>query len=427
MTGTAATDPTIADASAASAAGAAGTDLLPRTAWARIDLDAIAGNLAAIRRVLPSGVRVEPVVKADAYGHGAVMVARVLAEAGADGFCVAAFDEALQLRRAGIRQPILVLFPVPPEHALEAARRGIALTVGDPELLRRTLALAGERARTARAAGRRTRSLRLHLEVETGLGRGGLLPEAVVAAARSIRATPGTALVAIWSHLATPEDPAVAGRQGDRFAAADGLLADARVAVARRHLASSGGLLGGNVPTYDAVRIGLATYGLIQAGFPVAPGRRAAAEGLVPAMSLHARPVRVVDLPAGQGIGYDATFVTSRPSRIATLPLGYGDGWARAYSNRAEALVRGVRVPLVGNVSMDSVMADVTDVPGAPVGVDDEFVLLGTQGAETIAAADLARARGTNAWEVVTAVSRRVTRVFTRDGRTVGVRTLLDD
>jgi alanine racemase len=141
-------------------------------------------------------------------------------------------------------------------------------------------------------------------------------------------------------------------------------------------------------------------------------------------MSLHARPVRVAELPAGAGVGYDATFVTARPSRIATLPLGYGDGWTRAYSNRASALVRGRRVPLVGNVAMDAVMADVTDLAGPPVGVDDEFVLLGSQGDERIGAIELARARGSNPWEVVTAISRRVPRVYVAAGAPTVVRTL---
>ena len=142
-------------------------------------------------------------------------------------------------------------------------------------------------------------------------------------------------------------------------------------------------------------------------------------------MSLHARPIRVADLPAGHGISYGPSFTTARPSRIATLPLGYGDGFARAHANRAEALVRGGRVPLVGNVTMDAVMADVTDVPGAPVTLADEFVLLGTQGDERIRAEDLAQQRTTNTWEVVTLMSARLPRVYhAATGAVVGLRTL---
>lgn len=398
-----------------------GIEPLPRSAWARIDLDAVAGNLATIRRALPAGTRVDPVVKADAYGHGAVPVARALAAAGADGLCVATFDEALELRAAGLRLPLLVLFPIPPEHAPAAARRAIEVSAGDATLLERTLAaVAADRSRGAR--GRR---LRIHLEIETGLGRGGVLPADAAGALARIRATPGAAVAGVWSHLATPEDPSVAGRQASRFGEAGALLSDARIAVGRRHLASSGGVMAATVPLHDAVRVGLAVYGLLPEGFPVAAGRAGAAAALRPVMSLHARPVRVIDLPAGSGVGYDATFVTGRPSRIATLPIGYGDGWTRAYSNRAAALVRGRRVPLVGNVAMDAVMADVTDVPGPPVTVDDEFVLLGEQDGERIVAADLARARGSNAWEVVTTVSRRVSRLYVAGGRPVGARTLV--
>ena len=143
-------------------------------------------------------------------------------------------------------------------------------------------------------------------------------------------------------------------------------------------------------------------------------------------MSLMARPVRVVDLPSGSGISYGPTFRTTRPSRIATLPLGYGDGWPRQLSNRASAIVRGRRVPLVGNVAMDAVMADVTDVGGPPVDGTDEFVLLGVSGQERITAADLARARTTNSWEVVTDMARRLPRVYHAAAGPVGLRTLTE-
>ena len=145
-----------------------------------------------------------------------------------------------------------------------------------------------------------------------------------------------------------------------------------------------------------------------------------------PVMSLVARAVRVADLPAGTGISYGPTFRTARPSRIATLPLGYGDGWSRALSNRAGALVRGLRVPLVGNVAMDAVMVDVTDVPGPPVDLGDEFVLIGRSGDERITVEELARRRTTNTWEVVTAMSRRLPRVYHAAAGPVGLRTLTE-
>ena len=151
-----------------------------------------------------------------------------------------------------------------------------------------------------------------------------------------------------------------------------------------------------------------------------------AAGRLRPVLSLHARPVRVADLPAGHGISYGPTFRTARPSRIATLPLGYGDGWSRALSNRASAIVRGRLVPLVGNVAMDAVMADVTDVPGRPVDTSDEFTLIGRSGAVRIGVQEVGQVRTTNSWEVVTGMSRRLPRVYHAAAGPVGLRTLTE-
>ncbi len=398
----------------------AGLPPLPRTAWLEIDLDALAGNLEVIRELAGPGVPVHPVVKADAYGHGAVPVARALAAAGAAGFCVATLDEAIQLRAGGIRGPILVLYPIPPALAPLAARRRIAVAAGDAGLLAATEA--------AMPATSRPR-LAVHLEVETGLGRGGFEQEALLRAARTIADHGGLRLAGIWTHLQAAEDAARTERQTLRFDAALIALRAAGTKVSGRHVAASGGLLLGEMAAYDAVRPGLSIYGLVpdellgsrSGGRPVRP----MAARLRPALSLHARPVRVADLPAGWGISYGPTFVTSRPSRIATLPLGYGDGWRRALSNRADALVRGVRVPIVGNVAMDAIMVDVTDVTGEPVTLDDEFVLIGSQGTERIGAEEVARESDTNSWEVVTAMARRLPRVYHARSGPQGVRTLV--
>ena len=354
-------------------------------------------------------------------------VEEILEAAGADGFSVAAFDEAIELRAAGIRAPILVLYPVPAEHAAEAARLGVSLTVGDERLLRRLLDRVASDGRTTRggdgAAGEGGRPLLVQLEVETGLGRGGIDPGRVVSAARRLRATPGVRLEGAWSHLAAPGDGPRTRAQGERLERAVAALVEAGIDVPMRHLAASGGLLAA-VPPLEAVRPGLAVYGLVPDGFaPSGPGRGLAAM-LRPVMSLHARPVRVAELPRGWGVSYGPTFETRRPSRIATLPLGYGDGWSRTLSNQADVLVRGIRVPLVGTVAMDAVMADVTDVPGAPVTVDEEFTLLGAQGGERIDAAELARSRNTISWEVVTAMSRRLPRVYHAAAGALGIRTL---
>jgi alanine racemase len=368
-------------------------------------------------------VPVYPVVKADAYGHGVRAVARALAVAGADGFCVATLDEALDLRWAGgIDRPILVLYPVPPELVAEARAAEIAVTAGDAELLSGLLAAAD-------APGSRGRpSLGVHLEVETGLGRGGFGVEDAVGAARAIKEAAGVSLGGLWTHLQAPEDEVRTAAQLVRFEAAIAALRAAGVTLPPRHLAASGGLLQDGVAAYDGVRPGLAIYGLVPDELLQHDGSAAAATspgaGLRPVLQLKSRPVRVAEVPAGWGISYGPTFTTERPSLIATLPLGYGDGWPRSLSNRASALVRGRRVPLVGNVAMDAVMADVTDVEGPPVGVADEFVLIGGQGADRITVAELAAARGTNSWEVVTDLAARLPRVYHAASVPWGLRTM---
>ncbi len=401
----------------------AGLPPLPRTAWLEIDLDRLRANLAALRAALPAGVRLEPVLKADAYGHGAVPVGLALEAAGADGFSVAAFDEAVELRQGGLRAPILCLYGVPPAVVPEAMRLGLAVAATGEAVLERVVEAAGAAWRGERGP-RPRRALRVHLDVETGLGRAGLDPDRVVAIATGLRRAPGIRVAGVWSHLQQADDAARTDRQATRFAAALDGLAEAWARLPDRHLAASAGLLGGVVPAYDAVRIGLATYGIVPDDVPPAAATTGPATALRPILSLHARPVRVAELPTGTGISYGPTFVTERPSRIATLPLGYGDGLSRSVSNRAAALVRGRRVPLVGNVAMDAVMADVTDVPGPPVNVDDEFVLFGAQGTASIPIEELARLRTTNTWETVTAMARRLPRVYHAAAVPVATRTL---
>ncbi|MEW5990918.1 MAG: alanine racemase [Chloroflexota bacterium] len=381
-----------------------------------IDLEALTANLATIRRRAGAGVPVQPVVKADAYGHGAGPGARALEAAGADGFCVAAFDEAAALRDAGIRRPILVLYPVPAAWAAEAARRRIGVTAGDLQLLDATLlAAAGRAGRTA---------LRIQLEVETGLGRGGLRPPELLEAARRVEASPGVRLDGLWTHLQAAEDRPGTAAQLERFEAATATLVAAGIRLPLRHVAASGALVQDGLVAYDGVRPGLSIYGLVPDELLDIVGV-AVRRALRPVMSLHARPVRVADLPAGWGISYGPSYRTARPSRIATLPLGYGDGWPRSLSNRAEVLVRGQRVPLVGTVAMDAVMADVSAVPGPPVTTDDEFVLLGRQGTAEITVAELARRRTTNSWETVTSMAGRLPRVYHAGSGPEGIRTLV--
>jgi alanine racemase len=408
---------------------AAGLPPLPRTAWLEIDLDRLTANVAAIRAALPAAA-LEVVVKADAYGHGAVAASIAALAGGARGLCVATLDEALQLRAAGIEAPVLVLFAIPPDGAPAAARAGVEIAAGDVGLLERALAAHGAARRRSR---RGVPDLGVQIAVETGLERDGLTQAEVVAAAQLVAATPGASLRGVWSHLQAAGDPTRREGQLDRFVAALAALRRAGLEVPHRHVLASGGLLtverlvAGERPIFDGLRIGLAAYGIVPENVRVGPATSPVEAALRPALSLHARPIRVVDLPAGVGVSYGPSFVTSRPSRLATLPVGYGDGWSRGLSNRAMALVRGCRVPLVGSVMMDAVMADVTDIPGPPVTPADEFVLLGEQGGDAISAGDLAQKRTTISWEVVTAMSRRLPRVYTARAVAVGIRTLTEE
>ncbi len=396
----------------------AGLPPLPRTAWLEIDLDALRDNLAVLRGLVGPGVPVRPVVKADAYGHGAVPVALALETAGADGFCVATIDEALELRAGGVTRPILVLYPVAAAWVGEAARLGVALVAGDGPGLAATLGAA-----VGLDPGR---PLMLELEVETGLGRGGLHVADLGAAARRVASAPGVVLAGLWTHLQAAEDQALRDAQVARFEAAATAVTAAGIQLPKRHLAASAGLIGGGIHAYEGVRPGLAVYGLVPDELHPSDIPVEITAGLRPVMSMFARPVRVADLPEGWGISYGPTFRTTQPSRIATLPLGYGDGWSRALSNRASAIVRGRRVPLVGNVAMDAVMADVTDLPGSPVDGDDEFILIGGSHDQRITAGELARSRTTNSWELVTAMSRRMPRVYHAAAGPVGLRTLAE-
>ena len=368
-----------------------------RGAWLEIDLDAIRQNIGLIRSVVGDAA-VAQVVKAEAYGHGMVAVSRAI-EPVIDAFCVATLDEAIALRPE-VSGRIIMLYPVPHPAVPEALELDIELPIMSAADLEAIQAAAGD--------GRPP--VRIHLAVETGMGRGGVPPENVVAVAAATHADPRLELAGLWSHLHSPEDPPTSDGQLLRFDIATTALREARIPVPPRHAAASGGIFTGDEPALDFVRPGSASYGVLDVGLPLAPDAVEAARQLRPAMSLQARPIAFSRVPEGGTVGYGGTWRAERPSRIAVLPVGYGDGYLRSTQPGAEVLVRGRRRPLVGRVSMDAVTVDVTDLPG--LGYEEEFVLLGSQGSESISVGELARRRNTIAWEVLTSMAQRLARVY---------------
>jgi alanine racemase len=384
-----------------------------RDAWVEVDLGAIAANVSVIRDVVGPGVRVAPVVKAEAYGHGLVPVARALRPL-VDALCVATLDEALALRAADVGGRIVLLYPVPTDACEEAVDAGIELTVMSEDDAEAVVRAASDPTRSSVAwrpeAAGRARGAGVHLAIDTGMTRGGIRPEAAATVARRLSAVPRTVIAGTWTHLCCPDDAATSSAQVGRFEAALRALADARLPTGERHVAASGGIFAASAPVGDLVRPGLATYGVLPDDLPLASRTAGAAAALRPALSLKARAVAFSEIAPGTSVGYGATWQAERPSRIATLPVGYGDGYARATQPGAWVLVGGRRAPVVGIVSMDAIGVDVTGLEG--VDARSEFVLLGRQGDERIEAGELARQRNTIAWEVLSGMAARLDRVY---------------
>lgn len=402
----------------------AGLPSLPRTAWLEIDQDALAGNLHAVRELVGPSVEVSAVVKADGYGHGLEVAARTFVAAGAARLCVATLDEALALRRAGITAPVMILFTIPAAEVPAAAAAGFELVAADADAALSMLAAWRQRSAAA-SPGDEGLGLSIHLEVETGLTRAGIVLERVADVARAMATTPRVRLAGIWSHLASPEHPDTSSEQERVLATAALALKAAGISAPSMHMAASGGLFAGTGDHHGMVRAGLCLYGELADELTVTAAARRAASLLRPAMTLKARPLRILDVAPGTAVGYGGRWRAERPSRIATLPVGYGDGWIRGYQPGASALVHGQLVPLAGTVAMDALAVDVTDVPG--VGMDSEFVLLGSQGGARISATGLARRRNTIAWEVLVGMAYRLPRVYHSGREVTGIRTVVGE
>jgi alanine racemase len=366
----------------------------PHRAWIEIDHDALRHNLDTIRALAGPDRAVIAIVKANAYGHGAVAVARTLVAAGAERLAVATVGEALALQAAEVRAPILVLWAIGEPEAAMVVAAGLETIVYDE----RTLGVL-----EAAAAATDRRAV-VHLKVDSGMGRQGSAPQAAVQLAVRIARSRQLQLGGTFSHLAVPgEDEAYTDVQLVRFAQVLDGIRSAGVDPGLVHVAATGGILARAGGFADAVRPGIALYGLVPAW---ATDRD---PGLRPVLALKALPLRIFDLAAGDAIGYGLRFRAQRATRIATLGIGYGDGWPRVHTNNGSALVHGQRVPIVGTVSMDGLTVDLAGVDD--VTYDDDFVLIGEQRGARITADEVAAERRTINYEVTTALRDRLPRV----------------
>jgi alanine racemase len=375
---------------------------MPLRCWAEIDLAALERNLRLIRASLPAHIRYVAVVKADAYGHGLQQVAGRLMHAGADLFAVANISEAAQLRELGPGWPILLLSPLLPDEDRFVAEYDVAVTVSTE----------GEVDRLDRAGKAADRPIAVHLKVDTGMGRLGVWHEDAASLVARILAAKHLSLAGIFTHFASPDDdPAFTEEQRRRFLqalAASGLGGDAPRGL-YVHADNSAGLetMPGASP-FNAVRVGLLQFGILPH-----PGSFLAQVRTEPVFSFRTRVGIVKHLPVGTTVSYGRTRRLERASRIAVLCAGYGDGIPRAVSNKASVLINGTRCPVLGRVTMDQTIVDITDVGAVASG--DEAVIVGRQGKGEISIAEFSRWADTIPWETLCSVTKRVPRVYRTD------------
>lgn len=383
---------------------------MPVSTWVEVDLDRFAANLRAIRAHLGAGHELLLVVKADAYGHGAVEMSEVATDEGVACLGVATLHEGIQLRQAGSRLPILVLSPLLPSEIEEAAAHALEPTVCD-------LPFADALSAVAERLGR---PLRCHVEVDTGMGRIGVSEGEAEGFVAALSQRPGLRLASIYTHFpdADGADLAFTAAQAHRFRALVDRLTASGQRPPRVHAANSAGML--NVPAgvLDWSRAGLLAYGHH-------PPNARTRVPVRPAMAFKSRLVQVREHPAGASISYGRTFVTPRPMRVGVVAVGYGHGYSWLLSNRGAMVLRGRRVPILGRVTMDLTMVDLESVPDAVVG--DEVVLFGGEGPGAISIEEIAAWSETLPYEIMCTIGKRVTRIYVRGGRPVKLTTLVGE
>lgn len=371
--------------------------------WAEIDLDAIEHNVRMFKRHVGGAVKLFAVVKANAYGHGAAPVARAALQAGAEMLAVHRVIEGVELRRAGIGAPALIMGYTPPDGAEAVVAHRLTPSLMSIEFAR---ALSGRAA----AAGA---VVPVHVKIDTGMSRYGIFPEETLSFLDALQALPSLRLEGLFTHFATADwiDPANTLRQLEVFLQVRQAAAAAGFVFSMAHTANSAATMRLPQAHLDAVRPGIALYGMDPSSEwpPVFEIR--------PALAFKSTVSRVRMLPVGAGVSYSRTHITERPTRAALVPVGYGDGYHRLLSNRGEVLIRGRRAPIIGRVCMDQFVVDASGIPDAAP--DDQVVLVGRQGSEQIRAEDVALRSETINYEVTTGLLPRVARLYLRGGEVV--------
>ncbi len=373
-----------------------------RPVWAEIDLDKLAHNMREIRRLTDKKALITAVIKADGYGHGAKYIAKTLKENGADRFAVAILDEALELRKFGIKEEILIMGYTQPEKAKDLVENELEQAVYSYELAKAISHKAVELNKMAR----------IHIKVDTGMGRIGLrIDDEAVDLIKKISQLPNIIIEGLFTHFAIADevDKSYTYKQFEKLNWIFKRLDEEGVKINIKHCANSATIIDLPDMHLDMVRAGIILYGLAPS-FDVFLDRI----DLKQVMSLKARISHVKEIEEDESVSYGRKFIAKKKSKIASLPLGYADGYTRMLSSKAEALVNGVRVPVVGRICMDQCMIDVTEIENVNVG--DEVVLFGKQKDSFISIDEIADKLGTINYEVVCMISKRVPRVYTKNG-----------
>ncbi len=375
---------------------------------AEINLSAIDHNIKEIRRIIAPGVMILAAVKANAYGHGALRVARQVLDSGVNMLGVARINEGIELRKGGITAPILILGNTPPEFAHELMAYNLTCAVSSCETAQGYAA----------AAGLANGKIRVHLKIDTGMGRNGFLSDGfrafvkgddtgTLGEIKAVCRLTGLEVEGIFSHFAISDaaDKTSANRQFDVFSDLLAQIENAGIDIPIRHMANSAATIDMPETHLDMVRPGIAVYGL-------APSSEVQLDriDLKPAMAIKAKIAHLKDVGAGFNVSYGSTHTTSAPTRIAVVPVGYADGYNRRLSSKGRMLVRGVSAPILGRICMDLTMIDVGHIPDVALG--DEVVVLGCQGTETLSADEIAADLITINYEVVSGITARVPRVY---------------